>query len=284
MAIVIIGAAIGGLLVAIGLLIREFLPKDKGTTEGLKEVSGKSISKLKEKTEQGRGVVSVASRILDASDQFIKTLDLPPDMAKRSDEFISVLRGPTETARRILNNPSLGSLLSLVSPIGINILDQSKGGYTYVITEDRDQPFQVNQQIVDAAQKIVAGKSFPEEKARAIFDWFEKNIAYGKSARKHHKKGYRHSAEVFTDKEGVCGEMAVLYVAMARAVGLESNYVSVDVDYKGENVCHACAAVKLVGKFILVDPAYHTFDILHRKFSILNDIQAIPHFKSMRVN
>ena len=53
------------------------------------------------------------------------------------------------------------------------------------------------------------------------------------------------------------------------------------VDYENEDVNHACAAVKL-NKQILVDPAYRKFDIKHKKFKILSDQEAVPHFKAMR--
>ena len=114
-----------------------------------------------------------------------------------------------------------------------------------------------------------------------FFKWVVGNITYGE--RKRGKKGYRNSVEVFEDREGVCGEMSVLYLAMVRAIGIRGSYVHVDVDYKGKNVNHACAMLDLKGREgfnILVDPAYREYDIRHRSFTPLTDFEAYKYFNA----
>jgi len=117
-----------------------------------------------------------------------------------------------------------------------------------------------------------------ENKARAIFNWMEGNIRYGSSQR---SVGYRNSAEVMRDNEGVCGEMAFLYVPLARLASLTSGFVIVDRDDQGRKVHHACAYVE-TNRHILVDPAYHQFDIRHRDFRYLSDREAMDLFGQYR--
>ena len=128
-----------------------------------------------------------------------------------------------------------------------------------------------------------------------VFDWMESNVGYDDS--KYYnltsgfirklgifgdEAGYRNSQEVLDDEEGICGELAFLYVTMARSVGLESNVAQVDIDKFSDKVNHACAVVKADGKRIFVDPAYDTFDIHHKKIEILSDKDVIERYKRWR--
>ena len=76
--------------------------------------------------------------------------------------------------------------------------------------------------------------------------------------------------------------MAYTYIAIARSLGLKAGYVSVAVDAYGSRVHHGCAYVSLNGRDVLVDIAYHTFDISHQEYSKLSDREAIRQFKSWR--
>ncbi len=153
--------------------------------------------------------------------------------------------------------------------------------YDVVIVEkNTDIPFQVSTKMINIAWKTVRRKREAKSKAKVLFDWMQKNIKYGTSRRR--GIGYRDSIETKVDHEGVCGEQAFLYIALARIVGLTSNYVTVDKDFRGRSVKHACASVLINGKLVLVDPAYHTFDISHKKYKVLKDEYANIAFKSMR--
>jgi len=155
------------------------------------------------------------------------------------------------------------------------------GNYKLVVVEkDFEIPFDVSKSISEVVSEIRNNEDPQIGVAKNIYEWIERNVAYG--SQKRNGVGYRSGQEVFKTREGVCGEMAYLYVTMARLAGLEARWVEVLVDYKGENVYHACAAVKLNGKYILVDPAYQSFDIKHKKYRILSDKEAIELFGKMR--
>ncbi|MCX6744631.1 MAG: transglutaminase-like domain-containing protein [Candidatus Parcubacteria bacterium] len=282
MAAVLMILASGGLVVTLVLLLKALFPGNKGTVELIGDLTEKSFGKVRSATKKGQAYVEIADKVLTGSQAFLNKLDLPPAINDRGKEVIKGLRKYTDKADALVHHEDLIKLLSLVSPSSSKFFGQTAHDYTYVITEDRNQPFQINPQIVETAKKIVEGKVLDEDKARALFTWVTSNIVYGEQGRKRHHKGYRHAAEVFADREGVCGEMAVLYVSMARAVGLQANYVSVSRDCKGDDVLHACTAVNLNGKQVLVDLSYYTFDIKHQSYQILSDQEAVPHFKAMR--
>lgn len=151
---------------------------------------------------------------------------------------------------------------------------------TFVVTDDQDNPFQLTEQIFSTTHQIIKDANTEEEKARALFKWFEDNAAYGEAKRQ--GVGYRNSAEVADSAEGVCGELAILYIVMARTAGLKANYVHVDTDYKGEQVNHACAGVYIDNKFTLVDPAYQRFDVAHKVFVVISDADMLQRFKNYR--
>jgi tetratricopeptide (TPR) repeat protein len=74
-----------------------------------------------------------------------------------------------------------------------------------------------------------------------------------------------------------CQEYAKLYVALARAVGVQAFYVHLEKDYSGEVVYHDCAAVFAGDKAYLVDPAYQWFGAPHKEYLVLDDLQAVAH-------
>ncbi len=126
-------------------------------------------------------------------------------------------------------------------------------------------------EIVDKLRMCNNG-AIPNEKevrARAIFDWMQKNITYQKASR------YRTSKEVLRDKKGKCLDQSFLYIAFARCDGLWSACVYVDVDYEGKKVSHACAAVELERRRVYVDPAYHQFDIHHKRIRLVTDLEVL---------
>ena len=69
-----------------------------------------------------------------------------------------------------------------------------------------------------------------------------------------------------------CQDYALLYVALARELGLHSCFVRVNQDCRGKYVLHACAAIFVEGKALLVDPTYHWFGVAHRRFRFLDDL------------
>ncbi len=175
-------------------------------------------------------------------------------------------------------------------------VNQINGSYTLTVNDDSvENPFIIDKRLVEIIKEETEDCDNDIEKAEAIFDWMESNVGYDKS--KYFtltsdfirglgifgdESGYRNSKEVLDDEEGICGELAFLYVTMARSVGLESNYVSVRVDKNSDKVNHACAVVKADGKRIFVDPAYDEFDINHKDVRILSDKETIERYKCWR--
>lgn len=140
-------------------------------------------------------------------------------------------------------------------------------------------PFVISKELVRMTKRYTQSCRTDEEKARAIFDWIEQNIQYGTSKR---TNGYSNTQEVLRNREGVCGEMAFLFITKARAVSLRSAYASVAVDCFGESVHHGCAIVDVGDRDILVDPAYHTYDVKHKEFTVLSDREVIERFSQWR--
>ncbi len=148
------------------------------------------------------------------------------------------------------------------------------------ITNDRLQPFQLSGPMIRECEKIIEGKTDDYSKARAIFDWFERNITYDHVSLKR-ARGYRNARQVFEEKKGICGEMAFLFVVMAWYSGINSaSYVSVRVDCFGKKVHHACASFFHKNKLILVDPAYSTFDVKHKKYEVADNDEIVRIFKT----
>jgi len=160
--------------------------------------------------------------------------------------------------------------------------------YGYVLIEkDVDNPFKLNEDMIEAARKITDGLTTPLERGEALFNYIEANVDYDDAYREEviknsQSRPARDATEVWLTGEGVCGELASLYIAMARSVGLKSGYVKVDVDHKGHKVNHACAYLERNGLRKLVDPAYHTFGIKHEGATALSDSEAIDHFMALR--
>lgn len=150
-----------------------------------------------------------------------------------------------------------------------------------VLTDDDNHPFQITKELANLTDKITIGCISESDKLIKIYNWFVNNIIYG-TQKRDINNGYRTSNEVFKDKEGICGEMASLFVVMSRYIGINCNYVSVRKDYYNENVYHACAGVKLNGKTILIDPAYNKYDAKHKEFIVKTDTEAIKHLNQWR--
>ena len=75
----------------------------------------------------------------------------------------------------------------------------------------------------------------------------------------------------------LCQEYAKLYVALARAVGLDAWLVHIERCADGSVGYHDCAALFVEGRGVLVDPTWRAFGIRHEAFTVLDDVQAISH-------
>lgn len=150
--------------------------------------------------------------------------------------------------------------------------------YNVLITDNSvESPFIITSQLVRIIRAATRYTTTKESRARAIYDWIEQNIDYGKIA-----KGYINSEEVLRYKKAICAEMAFLYIAMARSIGLKSNFVSVNRDCFNKRVNHACAVVETERPLVFVDPAYHIYDVKHKKYQIWRDRAIMREFGQLR--
>lgn len=159
--------------------------------------------------------------------------------------------------------------------------DGNTGVNQIVLTELPDNPFTVSQKAYQLALEITQKTTSAKEKAYAIFRWMQENISYDNQY-SYTTEGYHNADQVLKKRKGVCGELAYLYICLARAAGLAAKWVDVKIDNLGKRVDHACAAVIIDKKAVLVDPAYSTFDIKHQKFQILDDADAWNCYKLMK--
>ncbi|MDP3917235.1 MAG: transglutaminase-like domain-containing protein [Nanoarchaeota archaeon] len=135
----------------------------------------------------------------------------------------------------------------------------------------KKMPFVINSDISDVVKSVCNPALNKEMNSRMLFDWVVKNIRYGEKKR---RDGYRNSAEVFVDREGVCGESSFLYITMIRSIGVRASFVNVNRD--GSEPYHACAMLDLPGKyghFTLADPANSLYDARHASFRPLTDFE-----------
>ena len=136
------------------------------------------------------------------------------------------------------------------------------------------EPFRVYSGMISKTYDLVS--EYPVgnlNRALSIFNWMDSNFFYDKNT-----KRYQIASKTFKTRRGMCLEFGVLYTTLARIAGIESNIVTVDQNYKGESVDHACSSINLDGKIVLVDVAYHKFDVKHNKYKILSDEDTIFKF------
>jgi len=181
--------------------------------------------------------------------------------------------------------PGLNRIFQAVFPEADKSYDSIRN-YAYIITEDKIHPFQITPEIARITRRAVAQNKTDRDRMEAILNWFKTNIKYDyeryRQIQSGRKVNYRHALETYADRKGVCGEIAILYVVMCRAAGLTSRYVYVEIDCQGNQVSHACTAVMLDSVWRLSDASWGCLFIQHRRFTIMNDEQAINHFKLMR--
>jgi hypothetical protein len=123
----------------------------------------------------------------------------------------------------------------------------------------------------------VRDSSSSDNLSEAIFNWIVDNIKYD---RDHGKFFYRTARETFNDGHGICGELAVVYMAFLRACDIDAQFVEVTKDYNGEEMLHACVMVKQNHTKFLSDPAYKSFVIKHKLWDEWTDDKLLEQYKS----
>jgi tetratricopeptide (TPR) repeat protein len=126
------------------------------------------------------------------------------------------------------------------------------------------------------ARRVTSGATNEMDKARLLY-WA---LASGATFKAVSSSVNRTAKEVFatyqtTNTSALCLELAYLYVALASAVDLRACVASVEVDCEGHENPHCCAAVNVGGKTVLIDPIYSWFGVPHRKFRLMDQLEAI---------
>jgi tetratricopeptide (TPR) repeat protein len=127
------------------------------------------------------------------------------------------------------------------------------------------------------AQQLTTKAASDEAKARVLFEVLAHRAGESNARTEGAMRTAREAFAAWnrTGESLYCMDYAFLYVVMARAVGIKAYDVYVEEEADGQNAPHACAAIILKDKSLLVDPAWLWFGAPHKKFTVLNDLQAI---------
>jgi tetratricopeptide (TPR) repeat protein len=133
-------------------------------------------------------------------------------------------------------------------------------------------PFSCTEPMRAWAQELTRGVTSDLGKAKAIFEALAARPNSGGQPRS------RVAREVFAawrqaDTRLVCMDLAVLFVALARAVDVDAFFTNVTALPDGTVVNHACAAVFVDQRALLADPTLRWFGIPHQQYEILDDLQ-----------
>jgi tetratricopeptide (TPR) repeat protein len=138
-------------------------------------------------------------------------------------------------------------------------------------------PFAATEEMTNWAHQVIQDAVDESEKAKRLFQGLACRVTFGQDYR-----GLT-AAEAFAEwrksrPEMTCQDYTLLYMALARAAGVATFYARIDRDYDSNTVNHACAAVFVSEKALLVDPVYHWFGIPHTGFVVEGDLQAVAAF------
>jgi tetratricopeptide (TPR) repeat protein len=134
-------------------------------------------------------------------------------------------------------------------------------------------PFACTDAMRQWAQELTRDATTDTDKARAIF----RGLAARPWTRGQAKS--RIAREVFAawgdpKVRLVCMDHAVLFVALARAVGIDASFAQITRDSAGIVMNHACAAIFDGDRAYLADSSLRWFGVPHQEYAILDDVQA----------
>jgi tetratricopeptide (TPR) repeat protein len=189
-----------------------------------------------------------------------------PDFVRRIEELVRQLKGSLTPTYVTASRPKVYTDETLEAALRERLTPEEIEGVV--------NPLASSPEIQRWAQELTQDGKDDLDKAKRIFDALLRHVP-GKS-------GTRTAVEVFAawNQPGEsfnCQELAKLFVAMARDVGIQAFYVVVEKDYRGKPVPHACAAVFTEDQVLLVDPTYRWFGVPHQQFEVLDDLQSIAH-------
>ena len=134
--------------------------------------------------------------------------------------------------------------------------------YTVVITPDYYSDSEQEEEVSQAADKVVEGFAFDEnttdlEKVRAVYDFVYENVDYDiihKKNEGYHLKSTAYGALIY--KHALCQGFSVLMYRLLRQSGIECRIVTGTVMIDGEEEFHAWNIVNIDGKFYDLDAAW----------------------------
>jgi tetratricopeptide (TPR) repeat protein len=167
------------------------------------------------------------------------------------------------------------SVLAAAHPAHLSVEDVRAQSQSLAATTNQQPlavPFDASRAMRDWAATATAKGIAPVEKAKLIFEALLSRTNPNKP------NTCRTAAETFaawvgSNQPPTCQEYTLLYLALGRSVGLDIHYALVSRDYAGRAVAHACAALFVTNRVILVDPSYGWFGVHHESFQAINDLQ-----------
>ncbi len=192
--------------------------------------------------------------------------DTPQDWIKLYNQTKNMSYGGNTAALQLIETMlSLQHGIEIIDaiPVKKHNLEEIVNSDEYCVTfmdPTMDYPFKIKKDAVLKVQEYVKDAENDMQKARKVYGFMKKNKV------KYHflENGTRNAEKTWTEKKGSCFDQTLLYVMLARSVGLEASYYSVSVDHNRKTVNHACAGVKIGWwKTVYVDPAYTAFNIEH---------------------
>jgi Transglutaminase-like superfamily/PPR repeat len=139
-----------------------------------------------------------------------------------------------------------------------------------------NNPLSSTPEMNEWTRKITTGMTNDLQKAKIVFEEMVRRMRGGPGGTRTAQESFaawRTPTATFR-----CQEYAELYVALARAAGLQSYYVEVIKQYGGATLRHSCAAVLVDGKALLVDPAIPWFGVAHPVINVTDDVEAIAEY------
>ena len=160
--------------------------------------------------------------------------------------------------------------------VASGILDDTLKNYKISLTQkDSYDPFTLTPDMIQKALTITSREKSEEQRARDLYN-FLGDFKYSKN------NGLQEPPETLTARVGNCNEQTRLFIAMGRAVDLNTGYTSVLRDYIGSRVNHACAWAELNHKIKYIDFTYDGgWDIHHKEISRLSDDEVRRKYSSL---
>jgi tetratricopeptide (TPR) repeat protein len=138
-------------------------------------------------------------------------------------------------------------------------------------------PLHYTPQMKAWAEELTKDASTDIDKAKALFD--------GLARRVEASEGYqtRTAEEVYAawqkpSERFWCVDYTVLYVALARSIGLKAFFTYVDNNLYGQVINHVCATVFTDNKAFLIDAALNWFGVPYKRYRIMDDLDVVAYY------